>query len=36
MKYSQILKYFVDQNKTMFMKLPNQPILLNFSNITKI
>ena len=29
-------KNFVDQNQTMFIKLPNQTILLNFSNKTKI
>ena len=35
MKYSQILKYFIDHNKAMFMNLPNQEFLLkNF--LTKL
>ena len=29
-------KKVVDQNQTMFMNFPNQSILFNFSNITKI
>ena len=29
-------KNFVDQNQTMFKKLPNHSILLNFSEITMI
>ena len=32
-KYSHILKYFLDQNQTMYMKLLNQSILLNFSKM---
>ena len=34
--FTDLKKNFVDQNQTMFMKLPNQSIFLNFSNMTKI
>ena len=34
--FKDLKKNIVDQIQTKFMKLPNQSILLNFSNITKI